>query len=77
MQEFVTFGIPEELTSDGAPQFTAVKTKEFFKARGGRHNISSVANSHANCRAELAVKTVNRMLMDNINASGSLDVDKF
>ena len=31
-ETFVTFGIPEELTSDGGPQFTAGKTKTFFKA---------------------------------------------
>ncbi|MCW4345270.1 MAG: RNase H-like domain-containing protein, partial [Candidatus Thiodiazotropha endolucinida] len=76
-ETFVTFGIPEELTSDGGPQFTAGKTQEFLKAWGVRHRISSVANPHANCRAELAVKTVKRMLMDNITATGSLDIDKF
>ena len=76
-ETFVTFGIPEELTSDGVPQYTAGKTKEFLKAWGVRHRISSVANPHANCRAEVAVKTVKRMLADNITANGSLDVDKF
>lgn len=76
-ETFVTFGIPEELTSDGGPQFTAGKTQEFLKAWGVRHRLSSVANPHANCRAEIAVKTVKRMLVDNISAVGSLDVDKF
>ncbi|CAG2251287.1 unnamed protein product [Mytilus edulis] len=76
-ETFVTFGIPEELTSDGGPQFTAGKTQEFLKAWGVRHRLSSVANPHANCRAEIAVKTVKRMLVDNITAVGSLDVDKF
>ena len=76
-ETFVTFGIPEELTSDGGPQYTAGKTQEFLKAWGVRHRISSVANPHANCRDEVAVKTVKRMLADNITANGSLDVDKF
>ena len=76
-ETFVTFGIPEELTSDGGPQFKAGKTQDFLNAWEVRHRISSVANPHANCRAELAVKTVKRMLMDNITATGSLDVDKF
>lgn len=76
-ETFVTFGIPEELTSDGGPQFTAGKTQEFLKAWGVRHRLSSVANPHANCRAELAVKTVKRMLVDNTTATGSLDTDKF
>ncbi|XP_071123125.1 uncharacterized protein [Mytilus edulis] len=30
-ETFVTFGIPEELTSDGGPRFTAGKTQEFFR----------------------------------------------
>ena len=38
-ETFVTFGIPEELTSDSRPQFTAGKTKEFVKAWGVRHRI--------------------------------------
>ena len=71
---FVTFGIPEELTSDGGPQFNAGKTQECFRVR---HRITSVANPHANCRAELAVKTVKRMLMDNVSGTASLELDKF
>ena len=71
---FVTFGIPEELTSEGGPQFNAGKTQECFRVR---HRFTSVANPHANCRAELAVKTVKRMLMDNVSGTASLEVDKF
>lgn len=74
-ETFVTFGIPEELTSDGGPQFTSGKTREFLKSWGVTHRITSVANPHANCRAELAVKTVKRMLADNTRATGSLDTD--
>ena len=74
---FVTFGIPEELTSDGGPQFTAGKTQEFLKLWGVHHRLTSVANLHGNCRAEVAVKTVKRMLMDNTGPTGSLDVDQF
>ena len=76
-ETFVTFGIPEELTSDGGPQFKAGKTQECFREWGVRHGITSVANPHANCRAELAVKTVKRMLMDNVSGTASLEVDKF
>lgn len=76
-ETFVTFGIPEELTSDGGPQFKSGKTQEFLNNWGVKHRLTSVANPHANCRAELAVKTIKRMLMDNITAGGSLDVDKF
>ena len=76
-ETFVTFGIPEELSSDGGSEFTAGKTQEFLTSWGVRHRISSVANPHSNCRAEIAVKTVKRMLMDNTGATGSLDTDKF
>ena len=74
---FVTFGVPEELTSDGGPQFSAGKTQEFLKSWGVHHRLTSVANPHANCRAEVAVKTVKRMLLDNTSANGSISVDKF
>ena len=74
---FVTFGVAEELTSDGGPQFTAGKTQEFLKSWGVSHRLTSVANPHGNCRAEIAVKTVKRMLMDNTSATGSINIDKF
>ena len=76
-ETFVTFGIPEEITSDGGPQFTAGKTRDFLEKWGVRHRLCSVANPHANSRAELAVKTVKRMLADNSSPTGSLDTDKF
>ena len=76
-ETFVTFGVPEELTSDGGPQFTAGKTQDLLKSWGVHHRLTSVANPHANCRAEIAVKSVKRMLMDNTGPTGSLDIDKF
>ncbi|RUS75665.1 hypothetical protein EGW08_016559 [Elysia chlorotica] len=76
-ETFVTFGVPEEITTDGGPQFTAGKTKEFLSSWGVHHRVTSVANPHANCRAEIAVKSAKRMLMDNTGPTGSLDVDKF
>ena len=63
---FSTFGIPEELASDGGPEFTATETKTFLKNWQVHHRISSVANPHSNCRAELAVKIVKRIISDNI-----------
>ena len=74
---FVTFGIPEEVTSDGGPQFTAGETKAFLASWGVKHRLCSVANPHANSRAEIAVKTVKRMLMNNTGPNGSLDTDAF
>jgi hypothetical protein len=76
-ETFVTFGIPEELTSDGGPQFTSGKTRSFLENWGVLHRVTSVANAHANSRAEIAVKTIKRMLMNNTGPTGSLDVDAF
>ena len=76
-ETFVTFGIPEEITSDGGPQFTAGVTQAFLEAWKVHHRKTAVANPHANSRAEIAVKTVKRLLMANVGSSGSLDTDGF
>ena len=74
---FVTYGIPDELSSDGGPEFTASHTREFLKQWGVHHRLSSVAFPHSNCRAEIGVKTVKRMITDNTAPNGDLDVDPF
>ena len=74
---FVTYGIAEELTSDGGPEFTASQTESFLKAWRVNQRFSSVAFPHANTRAEVGVKTVKRMLIDNTDSKGSLDTDAF
>ena len=76
-QTFSTFGIPEELSTDGGPEFTATSTKKFLLDWGVHHRISSAYYPHSNCRAELGVKTVKRILMDNTDNSGSLNTNKF
>ena len=67
------YGCPETLTTDGAPNLTAKEVEDFVQAYGIYHRISSVANPHANCRAELAVKQVKRLLRDNVGQSGTQD----
>ena len=74
---FVTFGIPEELASDGGPEFIATDTRRFLRDWGVHHRLSSVAFPHSNCRAEIGVKTVKRMLTDNTGPNGTLDTDAF
>ena len=52
------YGVPESITSDGRTNLTAMSVEELMNAYGIYHRISSVANPHANARAELGVKTV-------------------
>ena len=74
---FVTYGIPDELSSDGGPEFTAAVTRQFLLTWGVHHRLSSVAFPHSNCRAEIGVKTVKRMITDNTGSHGELDTDHF
>ena len=73
---FVTFGVPTEISSDGGSEFVAGETKEFYKRWGIKHRLSSAYLPSSNGRAELAVKSTKRLLMDNISPNGDLDNDK-
>ena len=76
-QTFTTFGIPEELASDGGPEFSATITQRFLKEYGVHHRLSSVAFARSNGRAEVAVKTVKRLMIDNTSPNGDLNNDAF
>ena len=75
--DFVTFGIPDELSSDGGPEFTSNTTHQFLTDLGVHHRISSVAIPHSNCRAEIGAKTMKRSLMDDTRPNGDLNTYKF
>ena len=69
--------MPVSCTIDGEPNLTAKVVEDMMSAYGIHHRISSVANPHANARAELGVKKVKRMLRDNVSMTGELDQVKF
>ena len=52
-------------------------TKQFLKNWGVYHRISSVAFAHSNCRAEIGVKTAKRIIAENTDHQGNLDLDAF
>ena len=73
---FATFGVPEEATSDGGPEFTADETEAFLKRWDVTHRLSAPYNSEGNGRAEVGVKSMKRLLSDNTRDDGSLDSDE-
>lgn len=72
-----TFGVPEELSTDGGPEFTASTTQDFLQIWGITHRISSAYFPQSNGRAEVAVKTAKRLLMSNLKPNGDLNSDAF
>ena len=76
-QFFATYGIPEELSTDGGLTFTAYETVKFLADYGVKHRLSSVAFPHSNQRAELGVKSMKRLIRENTNSDGCLNNDRF
>lgn len=74
---FATFGVPEEISSDSGPEFTASCTEAFLHRWGIKHRLSSAYFPQSNGRAEVAVKTAKRLLRSNTGPSGSVDHDRF
>ena len=72
---FATFGVPEEISSDGGPEFTARETENFLNRWGVRHRLSSAYFPQSNGRAEVAVKATKRLLEDNVGIDGTLNND--
>ena len=74
---FATYGIPEELATDGGLTYTLYETQKFLADYGIKHRLSSVALAQSNKRAELGVKSMKRLIRENTNSDGSLTNDKF
>ena len=74
---FGTFGVPRQLSSDGGPEFVSDLTSKFLQSWGVAHRVSAAYNAPSNGRAEVAVKSVKRLMLSNVGPSGTLDNDKF
>ena len=64
------FGIPEEVSTDGGPEFTSGEMAELLQDFGIRHRVSSVYHPHSNLRAELGVK---RLLRENVDSDNGIN----
>ena len=76
-QYFSRWGVAKNVTSDGASVFTSHAMKDFFERWGVEHRVSSPYYPRANKRAEVAVKSAKRLVMENLGPRGSLDTDRF
>ena len=59
---FAKFGIPEEVLSDGSPQFSSFAFQNFAKHYGFYHTLSSPRCAQNNGEATRAVQTVKNLL---------------
>ena len=57
-KHFENFGVPEDITSDGGPEFVACEVQSFLKRWGVKQRLSSAYYPRANTRAELGVKSM-------------------
>ena len=71
-ETFASYGIPESITTDGGPEFTAHSTKQLLASWGVHHRLCSAYHPHSNNRAETAVKSMKRLIAGNTGPGGTL-----
>ena len=73
---FQTYGVPEELATDGGPPFNSHEYDAFLRTWTVDKCLSSAYYAQSNGRAEAAVKSAKRILLGNIDPiTGMLDTD--
>ena len=74
---FATYGVPNEIASDGGPEFASDDCRQFLQRWGVHHRVSSAYFPRSNGRAEVAVKSAKRLLRTNVGPGGSINNDNF
>ena len=69
-QTFIAFGVPVELSSDGAPEYSSSEFSIFLERWGVWHPMSSAYFPASNGQEEVAVKQAKRALKNNVNKNG-------
>ena len=73
---FRTFGVPEELATDGGPPFQSHDYHSFLRTWNVDRRLSSAHYPQSNGRAEAAVKSAKRILLGNVDpVTGMLDTE--
>jgi len=71
---FKTFGVPNEISTDSGPPFESAEYNEFLKTWDITKRVSSAYYPQSNGRAEVAVKTMKRILLGNVDPrTGEVD----
>ena len=70
---FATFGVPEEISTDGGSPFKGHEYKTFLERWNIQPRLSSAYYAQSNGRAELAVKVAKKILLGNCEANGDIN----
>ena len=74
---FETYGVAEKITSDGGGPFVGEEFTTFLKKWGVTQHQTSAYTPHSNLKAESAVRSVKKIVSENMGVNGSLEVDRF
>ena len=73
---FTTCGATQSISTDGDKNFTSRELETWLQRWDVHHRLSSAYYPRSNKRAEVAVKSGKRMIMDNTGPAGTLHTDK-
>ena len=78
LREFFTrWGVPEQVSMDGASNYTSEQITDWLKSWGVKYTrVSSAYYPQSNGRAEVGVKSLKRLLEGNTGPRGSINNDK-